>query len=285
MNVWTRKAVDYYKERQEKTKWNIFANHAAFYVMMSSIPMVMLVMMALGHLIPDRIQMVVDTVVEWLPPQVTEYIPEDFLYNATTSSFTEVSLTGLFMVWSSIKGMNAIAQGLESIYGAGQKRSTIKRYFAAFLSTSAVMLLLILALVFLAFGQTILSVFEAWNSRYQDLVRLTTSIGWMVAFVLFSVVFTLMYKYLAGKRYPVRKHIPGAIFAAAGWLLYSLIYSLYLQLYNPERFILYGSLGALILLMLWVQNCMTILMLGAELNVLLLNHPFLVAADRRKNRK
>ncbi|MBS5724524.1 MAG: YihY/virulence factor BrkB family protein, partial [Clostridiales bacterium] len=57
----------------------------------------------------------------------------------------------------------------------------------------------------------------------------------------------------------------GAIFAALGWVLFSYFYSLYIQ-YFPSASYLYGSLAAIVFLMLWLYICMMILIYGAEIN-------------------
>ena len=60
-------------------------------------------------------------------------------------------------------------------------------------------------------------------------------------------------------------HLPGAAFASGGWILFSYFYSLYI-IHFPAVSYLYGSLAALVLMMLWLYICMTILLLGAEVN-------------------
>ena len=65
----------------------------------------------------------------------------------------------------------------------------------------------------------------------------------------------------------LRCHLPGAVFSAVGWVLFSFFYSLYVTDF-PNAASLYGSLAAVCLLMLWVYFCLLILLLGAELNKL-----------------
>ena len=63
-------------------------------------------------------------------------------------------------------------------------------------------------------------------------------------------------------------HLPGAVFAAAGWMLFSYFYSLYTTYFTGVSYI-YGSLTAVVLLLLWMYVCMIILLIGAELNKLI----------------
>ena len=61
--------------------------------------------------------------------------------------------------------------------------------------------------------------------------------------------------------------------------------SFYHTHFMPEKYIFYGSMGALILLMLWVRALMTILLFGAELNVYLLSLPRKPSAEEGNGQK
>ncbi|MBQ8401384.1 MAG: YihY/virulence factor BrkB family protein, partial [Clostridia bacterium] len=71
-------------------------------------------------------------------------------------------------------------------------------------------------------------------------------------------------------------HLPGAVFAAVGWVLFSFFYSLYIT-YFPNASVIYGGLAAVCLIMLWIYFCTIILLLGAEVNKL-----FIVWQKRKK---
>ncbi len=271
-----KKGVAYFSMRQDKTKWHVYASHASFYVIVSAVPMLMLILMLVGKLMPERIEYYLTMVKEHLPPQLSSYIPEEFVSNAMTANIPLVSLTVVLMIWSSSKGVRAISQGLESIYGMAGKRSVLKSYFFALVYTAVFILLILLALGILVFGETIVSFLAGRKDSLNRFLRPVMRIGRIFTFFVFVLFFAAIYKFMAGGKYPFHKHLPGALFAAGGWLVYSAILSLYLRLFSPEKYLLYGSLGALLLLMLWVHSCMTILMLGGELNILLLNRPVLI---------
>ena len=62
-----------------------------------------------------------------------------------------------------------------------------------------------------------------------------------------------------------KSHLPGAMVASAGWIVYSFGYSVYIKHFSSYS-ALYGSLGAVMLFMLWLYMCMNILLCGALLN-------------------
>ena len=67
-----------------------------------------------------------------------------------------------------------------------------------------------------------------------------------------------------------RSVLPGAALAAAGWLGFSFFYSLYIDNF-ADYTLVYGSLAAVVLLMLWLYFCMNIFLFGAQLNKLVKN--------------
>ena len=271
-----KRAAAYIKERREETKWNIYASHACFYALLSSVPLMMLVLMLIGRIIPDRVEDLLVTAKGYLPPQLSEYLPEDFVQNAMNPGFPLVSATVLFMLWSSTKGMRALSQGLQSVYGTSGRYSVIKEYLFSVLYTLSLILLLLLSLGVLVFGQTIVDAIAQKGSEHHTLLRLLVRLGWILSFLVFVLVFALIYRFMSGSKLPFYRHFPGAFFAAVGWLIYSALFSLYLSTFSPMKYILYGSLGALLILMLWSHACMTMLMLGGEVNVLLANRPAIV---------
>ena len=65
------------------------------------------------------------------------------------------------------------------------------------------------------------------------------------------------------------QHLPGAVFTTLGWMLFSYGFTLYIHFF-PSASAIYGSLTAVCLLMLWVYVCVIILLVGAEVNKLIL---------------
>ena len=98
------------------------------------------------------------------------------------------------------------------------------------------------------------------------------------------VVFCLLiYKFLPNRRDRLIKQLPGAAFAALGWMVVSWIFSIYLDIFKGFSS-MYGSLTTIVLIMLWMYFCMYSILLGGELNVLLYDELF-DTKDTKKIRK
>ena len=95
-----------------------------------------------------------------------------------------------------------------------------------------------------------------------------------ILFVTMCTAFTIIYAFV-GKIGKVRwkeritQHLPGAVFTTLGWMLFSYGFTLYIHFF-PSASAIYGSLTAVCLLLLWVYVCVIILLVGAEVNKLIL---------------
>ena len=95
------------------------------------------------------------------------------------------------------------------------------------------------------------------------------SIRTLLSLTLLTIVFALMYRILPNAQNGFRQQLPGAVFSSLGWMIFSLSYSLYIDHFSSISY-LYGSLTAIVLLMLWLYYCMDIFLIGAEINMWLL---------------
>lgn len=82
-----------------------------------------------------------------------------------------------------------------------------------------------------------------------------------------TLFWILIYRFLPNRKDKLRNQVPGAVFAASGWLLLSFVFSIYLNIFTGFSN-MYGSMTTIILLLLWLYGCMYIVLLGGEVNVI-----------------
>ena len=78
----------------------------------------------------------------------------------------------------------------------------------------------------------------------------------------------MLYRYLPNRRGRFRDQLPGAMFAAVGWMVISWVFSIYLDVFKGFSN-MYGSLTTIVLIMLWMYFCMYCILIGGEFNVLM----------------
>lgn len=91
------------------------------------------------------------------------------------------------------------------------------------------------------------------------------SIRALIALAILIVFFMGLYTFLPFEKLELRKQLPGALFSTAGWIVCSYGFSIYFNHFKRFSY-MYGSLAAIVILMLWLYFCICILFLGAEVN-------------------
>ncbi|MDO4266161.1 MAG: YihY/virulence factor BrkB family protein [Eubacteriales bacterium] len=246
----------------------VFAASAAFWMLISVVPFLMVIITAV-QFIPglDR-SSVEELLYSAAPnmPQINELIHSvlDNLYISAPAAV--ISITAVMAVWSASTGVYAIERGIMKIYGEGQDTSYPVKRLRALWFTFLFLILFLLTLIVLIFGRvleraahTLLPGLAALISRIMDVRALAAPAILFMAFV-------LIYIAMPGSSRKIRHHWPGAVFATVFWTVLSYLFSIYFTYFRNISY-MYGSLGAIVLLMFWLFTVICILFFGAEINL------------------
>jgi membrane protein len=171
----------------------------------------------------------------------------------------------LFTLWSTSGGFAAIIEGLNVAYDVPETRPMWKTRLLAIGLTFIVGILMVVALAVLIVGPE----FGTWVARHTHTTVLFAWIWphlrWFVAVGFTVLAVELLYFLAPNIKQRFWATLPGAIFAVAAWILVSLGLGIYLREF-PNYNKTYGSLGAVIALMLWFYISGIVLLVGAEFN-------------------
>ena len=219
---------------------SVYAAQASFFIILAVFPFFML-LLSLIDMIPllqesDLLEGIVD-----LLPDNLDALAVTIIYDVQKSSSAALlSASALTAIWSASKGMLSIERGLNRAYAIEVKRSYFVRRLVCSGYTLLFTVFCALSLVF--FG-----------------------ISSIIVLFLFILAFYMILPY-QNQTFP--HQIPGALFTTFGWMLFSWTFSFYFRYF--ENYIpTYGSLTAIILLMLWLYFSICILFIGAVINSIL----------------
>lgn len=185
---------------------------------------------------------------------------------SNSSSSGKLTL-GLFLaLWAASSGMEAVTQTLNRVYGVKESRPWWKTRLLALFLTISLVLLVISALVIVLFGGQIVDSIAA-NYNFGDVFRTVWKIAqWIIALAFVLLAFALIYYFSPDVR-EKRWHFitPGSVVGVGLWLLVSFAFRLYLSYFNSYS-ATYGSLGAVIILMLWLYFTGAAILIGGEIN-------------------
>mgnify|MGYP003273626261 FL=1 len=128
-------------------------------------------------------------------------------------------------------------------------------------------LVCVISLGLLVFGTSIQNFVLHRFPLIGEITRHIISLRTLLALTIFMLGFAAIYTYVPDQKLSLRSQLPGAMFTTAGWIGFSMAFSLYFRLFGGNNFsYMYGSLTAIVLLMLWLYGCICVLFFGAELN-------------------
>lgn len=208
-----------------------------------------------------------------LPPSVFETI-EAIATDIEVNRSTKVVPAALLMTaWASSQGILAIIQALNKAYDVTETRSYLKLRFLALFYTLGFILLIVLFLLLIVFGNTIFSFIES-NINLPELI---SPIVYLLRFIIpavFSMIFFLfLYNLSPTVQVGVIKVLPGSIFSSLGLIIASSAFSIYVK-YSVSLSYLYGSLTGFIALIIWLYFISIIIMVGGEINAVFLSSRF-----------
>lgn len=179
-----------------------------------------------------------------------------------------LSFSLLFTIFSASGGFNAVIKGLNKAYNEKEDRSFIKVQFVSLLCTIGITLIIIITVLLLVFGELLsVSIAARWNYSLLYMF-LWNFLRYIVILCSLVIIFALLYKYTPSRRLTFKKVMPGTVFASAGWIIVSLGFAFYVNNFGSYSKA-YGSIGAVIVLLMWLFLTSIIIILGGEINAAL----------------
>lgn len=246
----------------------VYGAQASFFIIVSAVPFAMALLSLIQFFIPAEWKEALSYLLGILPESVSRAATAALndIYTKAASSIVSVSV--VVAVWSASKGVMALERCLHVIYQVEEKRNFIFRRLRSVLYTLFFLMVIVITLGLLVFGNAIQSALTAHIPFLGRIEFIIFGLRSLLSTATFLAAFSAVYMVLSGARRRFLQVLPGVLFSTVGWTLFSLIYAYYITNFSNYTY-LYGSLGAIILMMLWLYSCIIILLAGAELNVFL----------------
>lgn len=257
--LWVRQFL----KKMKRDRVDAYSAQSAFYVIMSFIPFIMMVLTLLQYtpLTQEDLMSLFRSV---FPEGVMDII-RGLVESLFTKSTALVSGTAIAAIWASSRAVLAITNGLNSIHNVDETRNYFLMRLRSALYIIAMMISLILAMGLLVFGNQLHSFIVEHLSFLKHVSGFLISARTVVTLLLLTILFTGMYTMLPNEHPRFFTQIPGAAAAAVSWSIFSYGFSIYLT-YAHNMSAIYGSLTTAVIVMLWLYFCMWLLFLGAEIN-------------------
>jgi membrane protein len=211
-------------------------------------------------------QSLFDYVTRAMPPTAADLVGKAVNEANQAAGGGKVAFGILAALWAASNGMGAISKTLNIAFDVEETRPWWKQRAVAIGLTLALSVLIVSALALVLFGGRIGESVAGLAGLGDAFALAWKIVQWPVVFAFMFVAFALIYYFAPNLEDPQWYWIsPGAAVALVLWLASSLVFRLYLQFFNSYS-ATYGSLGAVIILMLWFYLSGLAILIGGEFN-------------------
>jgi len=238
----------------------------AFYAFLAIFPAIMALMSIYGLATdPQQIEQQLSELAVMMPEQAFSLLKQRvdiFLSTPGTTLGWGTAIGILFSIWSSNKGTKSLFEGIDIAYDTIERRGFFKQIAMASIFTICGTILMLLSLAFIV-------IFPAFMHKLglpEDTEKIIAILRWIVLAIIVTLFLCVIYQYAPTREKPsIKWVITGAIFSTIVWLLASWGFSFYVSNYGNYGEV-YGSISAVVVLMLWLYITCYIILLGAEIN-------------------
>lgn len=246
-----------------------------YYLFFSIFPLLIFLSTLLGFLELD-VAGIIAMLSRVIPHEVLNFIEYYLNYVQENQSRTLLWFSLLFSVYFPFRATNTLMRAVRRAYGVQRPKALLLYNLKVLLYT-----ILLLVTITVGFGAAVLGrKVTGFLARYITINAFWLDLWLRLRFLLLAglvgALITLLYGAAQDRRLPLRDILPGAAAALACWLAATVGFSYYVD-HFANYSVIYGSLGVVIVLLLWLYLTAMLMIMGAEFNKLLL--------DRREQRQ
>ncbi|WP_416149605.1 YihY/virulence factor BrkB family protein [Salipaludibacillus sp. HK11] len=264
-----KKLVWYLKElMKEFSKDNVplLAAAQAYYYLLSLIPLLILLLAILPYLNINT-DTAIQAIEAIMPGELGEIFQEQIVSILTVPQGGLLTVGIIATIWTASNGMNAFIKAQNEAYNVTEIRSFWKARLVSTGLTLGLIVAMIIALILPVFGNAIIAFVDSIVTLPEETEILFQILRWTVSIVIIATVVASLYYIAPNIKIPFKYALPGAAFTTIAWQLMSLGFSIYISNFASYSET-YGSLGGVVILMVWFFLIGNILVIGAEINAI-----------------
>ena len=243
------------------------AAQVAFYFSFALFPLLLFLMSLVGIILSDKdhLQNQLFLILGQVMPRSAFELVQTTLSEVTEkSSGGKLTLGILITLWSASAGVDNMRGTLNEVYNLAETRSWVRAKLTSLLLTLGLGLLILIALGAIVYGSQTLDALLPIDSPY-----ILEALEWVAIIAVLLFAFALLYNFGPNHEPFQWKWLsPGAVVGVALWLILTTGFRIYLRYFDSYA-ATYGSLGAVIILMLWLYLTALVILMGGAINAIL----------------
>jgi membrane protein len=241
----------------------------AYYFFLSLFPGLIFVSSVIGLVAGSNSSLsahMLDSFGAFLPPAAYKLVVSTFTEVLTRSTAGKAAIGIVFALWSATSGMSAMQDTLNCVFRVKETRPLWRSTLVALVLTIAVFFMVLIAIIAFFYGGALVEFLSYQLGLSAGLTFLWKLAQWPIAMLFLSIAIAVIYHFAPDtKQNHFRWITPGSVIGILGWMGASGLFRAYLHFFNRYS-VTYGSLGAVIILLLWFYFSGFTLLLGGEVN-------------------
>ncbi|MCD9022746.1 YihY/virulence factor BrkB family protein [Cohnella silvisoli] len=235
-----------------------------YYLILAFFPFLIFLVSLVGfaHVSADEL---LGDFIHMLPSETGDTVRSSVNEVMLTENGTLLSVGMLATLWAASNGVNAIIKGLNKAYDEAETRPFWKVRGLSVLATVVLAVVILISILMLVFGKIIGQYLFEWLNYPAGFPWAWSILKLAIPLIALFGVFMLLYRVMPNRLISWRDVVPGSLFTTVSWVGSSFLFSFYVnQFGNYTK--TYGSLGGIIVLLIWLYWSSIIVMLGGEIN-------------------
>ncbi|GFM51124.1 YihY/virulence factor BrkB family protein [Pseudomonas capsici] len=245
-----------------------YASALAYQMLFSLFPFLLFLIALIGFLhLPDFFSWLRLQSELVLPPQALEQV-NPVIDQLQQSKGGLLSIGIVIALWTASAGVRLMMSAMNAAYDVVEGRPIWKRFPLSILYTVGIAGMLLAAAGFMVVGPQVMSWFASQIGMEDFIVTLWTVLRWPMIILLLMVAVAVIYYVMPDVKQEFRFITPGSVLAVVVWIIASLGFGFYVKTFADYN-AMYGSIGAIIVLLLYFYISAAVLLLGAEMNAVI----------------
>ncbi len=245
-----------------------YASALAYQMLFSLFPFLLFLIALIGFLhLPDFFSWLRLQSELVLPPQALEQV-NPVIDQLQQSKGGLLSVGIVIALWTASAGVRLMMSAMNAAYDVPEGRPVWKRIPLSIIYTVGIAGMLLVAAALMVLGPQVMEWIAAQVGMQEVIVTVWTILRWPAIIILMMVAVALIYYVMPDVKQQFRFITPGSVLAVVVWILASLGFAYYVKTFADYN-AMYGSIGAIIVLLLYFYISAAVLLLGAEMNAVI----------------
>ena len=242
---------------------------ASFFLLFSLFPFLIFLIVLITYMPMVNFQDSIQVLAAFMPANAYLILRDIVNQTIANRSVTLLSFGMLSALWSSASGVTSLIRGINRAYDQEETRPSWKITAVSLYFTLELAVAITFSLILIVFGKILGTQLFHFLGFSDVSLQVWNYVGYFITLVTTILVFISLYYNTPNRRLKFREVIPGAVVASLGWVIISIAFSYYIDNFGNYSKV-YGSLGGIIALLMWLYVSSIIILMGAEINASLM---------------